>query len=159
MSESQHPVAPAPTGGPAGPGPLDVVSAAYVRAGLRVGVHAMLWSLLTIVAVTGCLSAAAGGEVWAAVLFAVMAAPVGFVGVTLLRQAVPHLFPRRSRLVRELAAGGGPEMRFTRQQHLEGGLTNDYTVTFAGGGADGLRAGLGQADALEKALRVLGVRP
>jgi hypothetical protein len=35
MSESQHPVAPAPTGGPAGPGPLDVVSAAYgLRAGL-----------------------------------------------------------------------------------------------------------------------------
>ncbi|MGP3915203.1 hypothetical protein [Nonomuraea sp. 10N515B] len=159
MSESQHPVAsaPAPAGGPVGP--LGVVSAAYVRAGLRMGAHAILWSVLATLAVVGCLYAVADGEVWVAVLWAVPAAPVAFVSVKLFRQVVPHLLPHRSRLVRELAAGGGPEMRFTRQQHFEGGFTNDYTVTFADGGADTIRAGLGQADALEQALRTLGARP
>ncbi|WP_188196375.1 hypothetical protein [Nonomuraea sp. SYSU D8015] len=65
----------------AGSGPLKVVRDAYVRAGLRVGVHVVLFGFLTAVAVTGGIRSAARGEVAMIVMFVVFALATGFVPV------------------------------------------------------------------------------
>lgn len=143
---------------PAESGPLKVVCDAYTRAGLRLGVYVLLFGALTALSVTGAINSAVQGEVAAIIGFVLLALVSGFPAGAMLRVVIPHLMPYRSRLVRELAAGRGPTMSLTRKAHFDSGAhTNDYEVTFADGEVDGLRAALGQAGELERALAALGL--